>query len=258
MRQPLKHTGLKLIVLSLMLLLGGSGYMADAALFQQDPFEPNNTGTTATAVELPFSSDTLNIASGNDVDIFSFVVESPGFITIDVDASSLGSPLDSLLELFNEDGDLIDENDDFEGLDPRIETLLGSGQYFVRVRGFSSSSIGDYTLTIRGQASGNCIEDELKSGATQLWRLGQFEAGTLLQVLLFGPSNSDFDLSLHEITSQNPLLTVIVDRSLNLGSRESVNYEVQSETAKEYIAVVQGLSGEAGGKYTLCWSAEGS
>ncbi len=252
MRQP----WLRLIVLSLMLLLGGSGHLADAAFFQQDPFEPNNTGTTATEITLPFSSDSLNIASGNDVDIFSFVIESPGLIVIDVDANSIDSPLDSILDLFNDEGDLIDSNDDFDGFDPRIETLLGSGQYFVRVRGFSSSSVGNYKLSIRGQDSGNCIENELASGASELWRLGQFKIGTQIQVLLFGPAGSDFDLLLHEVTSQNPLLTVIVDRGVSLGSREVVNYQVQSSSPKEYIAVVRALSGEAGGKYTLCWSTE--
>lgn len=250
MRQP----WLKLICLSLLLIAVGGSQLAGAT--QGDAFEPNNTVRTAAEISLPFHSDALSISPSNDIDVYTFVIDDPGIVTLDVDANSLGSPLDSVLLLADAEGDLIDDSDDVDGFDPRIERLLDAGRYFVAVLGFSASSVGDYSLTIQAQSLGNCIEEHLGSGESVLWRLGTFEPGTNIQVLLFGPSGSDFDLFLHEITSQSPLLSVMVDRSASLGSDEIVNYRVQASSAKEYLAEVSALSGEAGGDYTLCWSAE--
>lgn len=136
-------------------------------------FEPNDTIGTATPVNFQ-ASGTAVIAgarigdgpNGNrDVDLYRFEITTPGVITLQVDARSLATPssLDSYLRLFNSGLVEVAANDNFNGLDSRIELFVPTGGvYYVGVSGFgnqtynpavltgrSIGSTGDYNLTIR-------------------------------------------------------------------------------------------------------------
>jgi hypothetical protein len=101
-----------------------------------DPLEPNDSPEQATAVDLDFSSGELTITPG-DVDWFTFTLAASGTVTADIDASILGSDLDSLMVLLDVDRVPIIMNDDHDGLDPRIEAHLAAGTYYLTVTGYA-------------------------------------------------------------------------------------------------------------------------
>ena len=81
----------------------------------------------------------------NDVDVFSFV--SP--ITGNVIVESLGST-DPYGYLLNAEGTVLVENDDFNGLNFRlVYGVVANTRYFVKVRGWSESNLGDYSVVIQ-------------------------------------------------------------------------------------------------------------
>jgi hypothetical protein len=102
---------------------------------EPDEFEPNDSPADATAVELDFSSPELRIVPG-DVDWFRFTLAAPATVVADVDAYEIGSSLDPLLVLLDENHDVIAVNDDYDGLDPRIEIDLDAGTYYLAVTAF--------------------------------------------------------------------------------------------------------------------------
>jgi subtilisin family serine protease/subtilisin-like proprotein convertase family protein len=136
------------------------------------PFEPNDALSAGTPVIFNSSGiATFTGASigdgpnaGLDVDIYRFEVSGPSLVVATVQAQRLPIPssLDSVLRLFNADGAQLALNDNFDGLDSRVELFLPTGGvFFVGVSGFGNAgynpliaasgdpqSTGDYTLAI--------------------------------------------------------------------------------------------------------------
>jgi subtilisin family serine protease/subtilisin-like proprotein convertase family protein len=111
------------------------------------PLELNDTLATASPMILDeqgrVSAAELVIGDGEhglrDVDIFRVYASGPALITASVLARSLpsASTLDSFLRLFDSGGNELAFNDNFEGLDSRIEFFVPNpGQYFVAVSAF--------------------------------------------------------------------------------------------------------------------------
>ncbi len=96
--------------------------------------EPNNTRETATAGQGPGAFDGV-IGEKGDEDWFAFDGKKDQVFDLRVWAREMGSPLDSVLEVFNADGGGIFGNDDAAGPDSagRI-TLPADGRYTLRVR----------------------------------------------------------------------------------------------------------------------------
>jgi len=235
--------------LLLWLVMGSSGM----GLLQGDPYEPNDTLGLAVPIELPLHAEGLSISPEGDHDLFSFELGEAALADIDVDADAFGSPLDSVLYLLDTAGEEIGASDDADGTDPHIVQPLSPGRYYVLVRGYEDESVGPYSLKINAEALGEstCMEGELDSGGSELWNLGMLPPGTRIMLSLEGPETADFDLYLHEIVSEAPLLTVTVGRGLSLTSREFIEYEVQGSEPKKYLAEVNAYGGE--GAYKLCW-----
>jgi hypothetical protein len=134
---------------------GSYGLVISAAeLSEPDAFEPNDTPAEATVVTLDHISPRLTITP-HDVDWFTFTLTTSGTLIADVDASDLSSPLDAMLGLFDVHLDLVAFNDDYWSLDPRIETHLTAGTYFLAVTAYSDFEFegshtrdGFYFLTI--------------------------------------------------------------------------------------------------------------
>ncbi len=146
-------------------------YVFDVQTFS-GVFEPNDT--LATAAPAIFDATGRAVFAGAtvgdgvnfslDVDIYRFMLAGPGLITAVVDARDLPIPsqLDSYLRLFGANGLQLAANDNFDGLDSRIEFFVPTGGiYYVGVSGFgnanyqpniaasgSAQSTGDYNLTI--------------------------------------------------------------------------------------------------------------
>jgi pre-peptidase len=97
-----------------------------------DEGEPNNDVSTADSLALgDQASGAINPAG--DVDTWFVDLRAGEFVSIDVDASQFGSPLDPTLVLLAPDGrTVVAFNDDFDEADSRISYRVpASGRYFV-------------------------------------------------------------------------------------------------------------------------------
>ncbi len=82
--------------------------------------EPNDTVTNAQAVTAPIVING-RIAAPKDVDHFKFKSGSDQKLVCDVAASRFGSKLDALLTLTDTNGTVLQQNDDMNGADARLE-----------------------------------------------------------------------------------------------------------------------------------------
>ncbi|MBX3404765.1 MAG: S8 family serine peptidase [Phycisphaeraceae bacterium] len=144
------------------------------------PLEPNDTLMTATPVILSpsgraeffdlFIGDGLN--ETRDVDLFRVFVNGPALISAEVFARSLPTPssLDPYLRLFDASGVELRANDNFNGLDPKIQYFVPSGgNYYIGVSaypnvsynpilaptGVASETSGLYNITIDVAVAGS-------------------------------------------------------------------------------------------------------
>jgi hypothetical protein len=109
-----------------------------------DPLEPNDDPAEAVPIVLDYSSIELTITP-SDVDWFTFTLTEAATVVAGVEASSLGSSLDALMALFDAELLLIRANDDFYGLDPRIEEFLEPGTYYLAISGYPDFDLfGDH------------------------------------------------------------------------------------------------------------------
>ncbi len=139
-------------------------YDMDAAPFIGEEEEPNGSasvdGTTIENVDLtgaqevPFGSALdaeLDVAS--DVDIFTFEVPEGATIVADVETLSSGAP-DTLLALYDAEGQQVAFNDDFTGRESRITyTSEEGGTYYAAVTPWDAvdpdnATTGEYGFTV--------------------------------------------------------------------------------------------------------------
>jgi len=127
-----------------------------------DPNEPNDSVAAATAISCGFTSSEANIDPLGDVDFYTFTLNNAQLVSIDIDASILGSSLDSTLGLFDSVPALITTSDDDpapgepDSLDSFINRTLSAGTYFIAVSSFSdftfdgvdAGSTGIYSLNL--------------------------------------------------------------------------------------------------------------
>ena len=149
--------------------------------------DPDNTIAEAVNTEVSITeraTTTISdaIDSPADVDLYQFRLNQGHTITLDIDAAIIDSDLDSVLQLFDADGNVIVNNDDgvadgeTSSLDSLIEyTAATAGTYYVGVSSFANfdydaiegsnnfsndngSSTGNYDLTVSVTNSTNTIE----------------------------------------------------------------------------------------------------
>ena len=102
-----------------------------------------NDRASATRVGVP--SDTSGALTAGDTDFFRIDTNGSGRLEV----YSSGS-IDTVGRLEDAGGSSLAENDDSgSGLNFRIERDVSEGTYYVRVRGVSGSTAGDYTLHVR-------------------------------------------------------------------------------------------------------------
>lgn len=115
--------------------------------------EPNNKHSSLeTAVTLPLVMNGVLSKSG-DVDTFAVDLKAGETLVAMLDAlQTLGSPMDGLLQIADEQGFVIVQNDDAPGFDPRVTwTAARDGRYFVRVFAFPSAP--DSSIRFSGAAT---------------------------------------------------------------------------------------------------------
>gem|GEM_PF-2606427 len=144
--------------------------------------------SSATPGRFVFSSEIGNnprIDSNSDVDFFSFQLDAGSRMTIDIDADAAGSTLDSMLRLFDTQGNEIGFSDDnaAPGEGSSLDSYLDfeateSGTYYVGLSGYanwnynpevegsgSGSSTGEYDIEFRlTTINGNDGPDTLRGG----------------------------------------------------------------------------------------------
>ncbi|MDB5387455.1 MAG: putative pre-peptidase [Planctomycetaceae bacterium] len=112
------------------------------ALPEIEEVEPNNE--LAKAQVVPGISAVVNgkHQANNDVDVYSMTLKAGQTLIADLDASqSLGSPADPVLQILSPQGFVLDQNDDDQGLDPRlIFTAPSDGQYLIRTFAFPAAT----------------------------------------------------------------------------------------------------------------------
>lgn len=137
--------------------------------------EANDTILLANSVELDSSApveiageigDNSDIAANNDVDLFEVSLNAGDTLLADINAQLIGSGLNSVLTIFDANGNLLVQNDDnsFDNVtepDPFLEfTALQNGTYYV---GVSSSANLDYNPNVAdsgvGDSSGSYLLD---------------------------------------------------------------------------------------------------
>jgi hypothetical protein len=96
--------------------------------------EPNNGFKNAQPIHLPQNVDGV-IGQPQDVDVFRIEAKAGQEVVLEVLAARYGSPLDSILTLYNADGQILASNDDHDGSpDSRIVTTLPkTGTYYLAV-----------------------------------------------------------------------------------------------------------------------------
>jgi len=114
--------------------------------------EPNNGFDKAQPVRIGQTIEGV-INPGGDVDVFRIDGKEAQRLVLEVFAARFGSPLDSLLTLYDADGRIVASNDDSDGTpDSRVEaTLPHTGPYFIAL--VDANDVGStanvYRLTIR-------------------------------------------------------------------------------------------------------------
>jgi hypothetical protein len=99
--------------------------------------EPNDSVRTADSAA--FGDRATGVVNpAGDVDTWFVDLAAGEFFSVDVDAQSIGSPLDATLVLFAPDGrTVVAANDDFDGSDSRISFRVAtSGRYYVALSAF--------------------------------------------------------------------------------------------------------------------------
>jgi len=121
------------------------------------PLEPNDTLSSASPVILDgdgratFTDMVIGdgLQEAQDVDLFRIFVNGPSLITVEVFAATLASPsgLDPYLRLFDSSGAELRNNDNFNGLDPKIQYFVpAGGSYFVGVTAYPNGSYDPLVL----------------------------------------------------------------------------------------------------------------
>jgi hypothetical protein len=124
--------------------------------------EPNNNGKQANLVEGPHAVNG-RLGSSSDVDQFRVKVEAGQVLVASLLGNNvLASPMDAVLQICDENGFILAQNDDEQGLDPQLAfPVTSTGEYLVRLFafpetpngtiGFSSAATYVYRLTITSQ-----------------------------------------------------------------------------------------------------------
>jgi hypothetical protein len=88
-------------------------------------------------------------------DVFRLSASAGDRVIAEVEASGAGSELDGVLLLFDSDGILLAWNDDFDGLDPRIDfVFVEGGTYFLQLEDLSQSGGPGYFYSLAVEAAG--------------------------------------------------------------------------------------------------------
>lgn len=237
----------------------------------KDTGEPNNTPGKATRVNLPYSSvDRFTAIEpvGGDVDFFRVRLDQ-GFTFL---AEIVSGDLDSLIGLFDADGNLVASDDDGgSGLLSRLSyPVATSGTYYLAV-----TTYPDFGFTGAGGSGGRFVlnmssiqgfvlslgDDDSEEVALPFAFPFQGTSYTSVFVnsngnLTFGSGDTDFSESVSEFLSDQPRIAPLWD-DLNPSSAGSI---VVSQTASSWTVSFEGVPeffSTIGNTFAVTLSADG-
>jgi hypothetical protein len=96
--------------------------------------ESNDGFQQAQQIQVPQVIDG-QIHADRNVDVFMFELDAQQTLAVEVQAARRGSGLDSLLTLFDQDGNIVGVSDDHaETTDSRLSVTLPSGSYYLSLQ----------------------------------------------------------------------------------------------------------------------------
>ena len=223
------------------------------------PYEANDSIATAAAVTLTGGMASVSAVVGDgaygvsDVDLFAVAVPAGGTLTVDIDAQSLGSALDSYLRVFDSAGRQLAANDDAGSLDSLVSfTAQAAGTYYVGVSAYGNAA---YSATTAGSGT---------AGTTS----GSYTAA--FTVSLPAPTADVVDVSPDPRTTSVGAVLVVFDRAVTGFDASDLSLvrdgaavplaEVTVTTTDNVRWTVNGLDAAtaSAGTYTLAVNAAGS
>jgi hypothetical protein len=111
--------------------------------------EPNDEPAKAQRVSLPAVVNG-RLEKPGDVDVFAVQLKKGDTLVASVDAyRSLRSPMDGVLQILSPDGFVLDQNNDWHGLDPQVAYAAPKdGEYLVRL--FAFPAVADASIRLSG------------------------------------------------------------------------------------------------------------
>ena len=199
--------------------------------------------------------------SGSRADLYTFAGSSGQTVTIAMTAS-----FDTYLVLVGPSGSVVGENDDYEGLNSRIQvTLPSSGTYSIQATSFSGDARGTYTLSLSGSSATSCTTTSISTGQTVSGELAETDCaaprrsgakadlftftGSSGQGVMLTMTSSAFDTYLFLV---GPSGTVVGEND----DYEGLNSRIQMTlpSAGTYTIEATSFSTSARGAYTLALS----
>ena len=122
--------------------------------------------TLSEATQVALGSSTAGSLLAGDIDYFRVTVSSLGTLV----AYTTGST-DTYGSIWDDSGSVLAENDESgERSNFLVFTSVDAGTYYIEVRGYSSSTTGNYTLHVAGGPSDLVVESPSVSDSTLLFR----------------------------------------------------------------------------------------
>ncbi|WP_010255636.1 PPC domain-containing protein [Treponema primitia] len=120
---------------------GDYRFRANLEAVEEDATEPNDSIEQATLLELGSGPLSASLRSRSDVDFYRLEIPAAGRLTVYTE-----SRMDTLLTLYDGEGEIIDEDDDSgNGGNARISRDVPAGTVYIKVRGYDGER-GSYTL----------------------------------------------------------------------------------------------------------------
>ncbi|MEL7420054.1 MAG: S8 family serine peptidase, partial [Cyanobacteria bacterium J06555_3] len=229
-----------------------------------------------------------NTEIGNkDVDFYRLNSSRAGILEIDVDSFTVDSildPVDSVITLFDEDGNQIGSNDDIDSLDPRLQFQIEPNRnYYAAITGFGNQdfnpfatgsgtggSTGEYIINSRllsasaiDNVSNNTIDSDrvrrVVDGETVTGRIGEdngFVVGAADIDIFSYVATEDQTLAIRvdatQAFSADTFLRVFDSRGREIDANDDEDsltrgsfVEIEVEAGREYFIGINGFSANA-------------
>ncbi len=181
----------------------------------------------------------LHRPDANDVDLYKFTLQEPGRLSGEITAERLPttSNLDSVLRLFDANGNLVAQNDDYHSNDAFLELDLEAGTYYLGVSSVGNTNYNPNVANTGGEGRTDGpyqlkLDFQPAAAAAQLMDL----TGTALDGDADGRPGGAFEFWFEGNT---PATTIYVDKARDLNGNQN---EGSGTLADPYDTIDQALS----------------